>query len=145
MTALRRCHVRPPGGRGWLHRQRFPHVSQLQMWSVTNPTHSCDQGGYLGSYKALCIRSVNPVYVASIFIKFKEGRTFLMGYHVALTTCPKLQTIYFLTSHMEREYMNTAEEWSALDTFARLAFGLHGLPMLELLACSDFTKGYAYY
>jgi hypothetical protein len=41
--------------------------------------------------------------------------------------------------------MNTTEEWSALETFARWAFGPHGSPMLELLACGDFTEGYAYH
>lgn len=37
---------------------------------------------------------------------------------------------------------NISAELSELDTFARWAFGPHGLPMLELLAYGDFTEGY---
>jgi len=46
------------------------------------------------------------------------------------------------TFHIEYRLWDTAAELSALDTFARWAFGPHGLPMLELLAYGDFSKGY---
>jgi hypothetical protein len=43
---------------------------------------------------------------------------------------------------MGHSYRDTFAGLSALDTFAKWAFGPHGLPMLELLACGDFASPY---
>jgi hypothetical protein len=50
--------------------------NRLQIAAATDPTHSCRQSEYLGSYGAFTMKSADSVYVVMIFIEIREGRKF---------------------------------------------------------------------
>ena len=53
-------------------------VDRLQIAATTNPTHSCHQREYLGSYRASTMKSAHSAYSEMILIEIRECQFFLV-------------------------------------------------------------------